>query len=461
MPENRGQIGVLGAAAIGVGGMVGGGIFAVLGTAVDLAGGATPIAFLLAGAVALVTAYSYAKLSVSIPNEGGTVAFLDEAFGIDLATGSVNLILWLSYLVTIALYASAFGAYGTALLGSQEPAWIRHAIMSGGILLPATINLLNTDLISRAETAIVVVKLVLLAVVVAAGASQVDAARLAPSTWPGPLPLVAGGMVIFVAYEGFELIANVAKDVRDPERTLPRAFIGSVVFVIALYAAVAVVTVGSVAPAVITRAEDYALAEAARPALGHPGFVLVSISALLATFSAINATLYGDARLGYLLAKDGELPKPLEKKAWGRPVEGVLITTGLSLLLANLVDLTAIAILGSAGFLLIFTAVNAAAWKLAGRIGARRVVAGVGIVACLGALAALLYHTYEDAPASLWTLFAFVVAAMIFEILYPRWSGRGLHPGNRASGQGIGSSPKPPGESRGSSLKKDSRGEKT
>ena len=428
MSKDHGEIGVLGAAAIGVGGMVGGGIFAVLGTAVGMAGGATPFAFLLAGFVALITSYSYAKLSVAIPIEGGTVAFLDEAFGVDLATGSVNLLLWLSYLVTIALYASAFGAYGAALLGPDTPVWVRHAIMSGGILLPAAINLLNADLISRAETVIVVIKLLLLGVVVAAGASQVDTARLSPSTWPGLMPLVAGGMVIFVAYEGFELIANTADDVRDPERTLPLAFIGSVVFVIVLYIAVAAVTVGSVAPNVIAKAEDYALAEAARPSLGQSGFVLVSISALLATFSAINATLYGDARLGYLLAKDGELPDPLEKKAWGRPVDGVLITAGLSLLLANLVDLTSIAILGSAGFLLIFAAVNTSAWKLAERISARRFVAVAGIVACLGALGALLFHTYYDAPTSLWTLFAFIVTAILFETLYPRWSGRGLRP---------------------------------
>ena len=127
-------MGVIGAIAIGIGGMVGGGIFAVLGTAVSLAGGGTPFAFLVAGFVALLTAYAYAKLSVKYPSAGGTVVFLDRAFGIDLATGSLNLMLWLSYLVTIALYASAFGSYGATFFPHAAP-WLKHILLSVGILL--------------------------------------------------------------------------------------------------------------------------------------------------------------------------------------------------------------------------------------------------------------------------------------------------------------------------------------
>jgi amino acid transporter len=106
------KIGYWSVVSIGIGGMVGGGIFAVLGLAVLLAHGGTPIAFLIAGIVSLVTSYSYAKLSVRFPSEGGTVVFLDRAFGVDLFTGSMNSLLWLSYVVMLALYAYAFGSYG-------------------------------------------------------------------------------------------------------------------------------------------------------------------------------------------------------------------------------------------------------------------------------------------------------------------------------------------------------------
>jgi hypothetical protein len=142
-------------------------------------------------------------------------------------------------------------------------------------------------------------------------------------------------MIIFLAYEGFELIANTAHDVRDVARTLPRAYYTAVRFVIALYVLVALVTVGNLAVDKIVAAKDYALAEAARPFLGQTGFTLVAIAAMLSTASAINATLYGAARLSYCIARDGELPAMLERKVRGEPVGGLLITAGLTLFVAN------------------------------------------------------------------------------------------------------------------------------
>ncbi len=432
-PTRARGIGVIGAAAIGVGGMVGGGIFAVLGTAVGLAGGGTPVAFAAAGVVALLTSYSYVKLSVRYPSSGGTIVFLDRAFGVDLVTGVLNLVLWLSYLVTIALYASAFGSYGSTFF-DDAPTWLRHALVSAAIVVPAAINSVDATIVSKSETFVVAVKLALLALVIGAGASAVDPSRLAPETWASPLSLLVGGMVIFVAYEGFELIANAAEDVRDPARTLPRAYYLCVGFVVVLYVLVAVVTVGSVDAATIDRAKDYALAEAAKPSLGQAGFVLVSVSALLATFSAINATVYGNARLGYSLAKDGELPRVLARESRGLPIDGIAATTVIALLIANFVDLDAIAILGSAGFLLIFTAVNASCVKLAKDANASRVVAALATIACAGALVALLAHTYEDSPRALGIFAGLVAFAVAFELTYRKVSGRRFDALSRAGG---------------------------
>ncbi|RCS49341.1 amino acid permease [Bremerella cremea] len=417
------KIGVLGAAAIGIGGMVGGGIFAVLGTAVALAGGGTPVAFLLAGAIALLTSYSYARLSVTFPSAGGTLVFLDRAFGVNLLTGTLNTTLWLSYLVTIALYAAAFGSYAATFFSDASPL-LKHILASVAILAPAAINLLNSDIISKSETIVVVIKLSLLALVIAAGVTHIDPERLQPSTWADPLSLVMGGMVIFVAYEGFELIANAAEDVKNPTQTLPRAYLGCVAFVVLLYVLVSIVTVGSVSPDKIAQAKDYALAAAAKPSLGNTGFVLVSISALLATFSAINATIYGNARLGFSLAKDGDLPKLLENRVWNRPVAGVLLTSGLSLLLVNLIDLQAIAILGSAGFLVIFAFVNMAAFRLANETQANRWIVALAAIACLAALAALLLNTYQTDPKALFVFGGLLVSATLFELIYPRFAKR-------------------------------------
>jgi amino acid transporter len=420
-------VGLFGAMAIGIGGMVGGGIFAVLGEAVTLAHGATVIAFLVAGVIALLTSYSYAHLSVHYQGHGGTVAFIDAAFGIDLATGSINLMLWLSYLVTIALYAVAFGSYALTFFHGPEPSWLRHMLISTAIVLPLVINLFNVEVVSRAETLIVVLKLLLLAAVIIAGLPHIQASHFAASTWGNGLTVVAAGMVIFVAYEGFELIANAAGDMRTPALTLPRAFYGSVVLVIILYCLVAAVTVGTVSESEIVAAKDYALAAAARPAMGDLGFTLVGISALLATFSAINATIYGNARLGYKLATDRELPQILEHKAWNEPVSGVLIVGLLSLLIANLIDLAAIAILASAGFLLIFAITNAAASHLAREIGCSRWLPMLASLACLAALLVLIGESYLDDPKALWIFIIFLLVSVLFEWLYSHVLARPLH----------------------------------
>ncbi len=415
-------IGLLGAMAIGIGGMVGGGIFAVLGEAIALAHGATPVAFAVGGLVALLTAWSYTRLTLRFPSQGGTVTFVDKAFGSGLLTGSLNALLWLSYLVTMSMYAVAFGDYGRTVFGPSAPWWVLHALVTFAIVLPVLLNLLDASIVGESETLIVVLKLAMLAIVIGSGFLSVDGGRVAPSTWGDPWSIVAAGMVVFVAYEGFELIANAAGDMRQPKKTIPWAYFGSVGLVVGLYVAVAVVTLGNVAESRIAQVQEYALAEAARPNLGQFGFYLVVGSALLATFSAINATIYGSARLGFSLARDRELPEILAKKAWNEPL-GVLVVGALTLLVANLVPLRSISILASAGFLLVFAVVNAAAWRLASDTGGGRTLPALGTFACAGALATLLVKTGHDDPTSLGAFSAAIAACFVFELLYGRARG--------------------------------------
>jgi amino acid transporter len=412
------KLGLWAVVAIGVGGMVGGGIFAVLGLAVQLAHGGTPVAFGLAGGVALLTTYSYAKLSIAYPSRGGTVTFLDRAFGAGMFTGSLNVLLWLSYVVMLSLYAYAFGSYGATFLPTNWHGIGKHALISGSVITISWLNLLSAGLIGKAEDWIVGLKVAILLLFIATGLSGVTVSQIAPGSWSPPLQLAAGGMIIFLAYEGFELIANTAHDVRNPEKTLPRAYYLAVGFVIGLYILVALVTVGNLPVDKIVAAKDYALAQAALPFLGPGGFTLIAVAALLSTASAINATLYGASRLSYCIARDGELPAALEEKVWGQPVEGLLITTGLTLFVANSFDLSSISTMGSAGFLLIFAAVNTANALHAPMTNSRRWVSAAGAVACLAALAALIWQTMMSAPAQLWVLAAMVALAVLIEGSY-------------------------------------------
>jgi len=413
------KVGVLGAIAIGVGGMVGGGIFAVLGEAVSLAHSATTYAFLVAGIVALFTSYSYAKLSVAYQSRGGTVTFIDKAFGHNLLSGSANLMLWLSYLVTISLYAVAFASYGSTFF-TDKTELLKHILISVAIIFPAIINLVSASFVSKSETVIVVIKVILLVVIIISGASYVDSSRLTLSANFDPLSTVVAGMIIFVAYEGFELIANAAEEIENPEKNLPRAFYGSVIFVILLYILIAIISVGTVPETELLAAKDYALAIAAKPALGQVGFTIVAVAALLATFSAINATIYGNARLGYIVAIEGELPKILTREKREIPFMGVVTTVLLSLILANSIDLNAIAIIGSASFLLIFFIVNVSAFKLRKEIGADTFIVILSSILTFLALVTLLYHTYSSNFRAIVVFLLFVIFSIVFELLYGR-----------------------------------------
>ncbi len=416
--SNGESIGLFGATSIGIGGMVGGGIFAVLGVAAVQARGATPLAFLFGGVIAGLTAYSYSGLSVRYRSAGGTVAFVDRVFGVSQITGSLNIVLWAGYIATTALYANAFGNYAATLFtggGSPDPLLLRVLILIG-VGAPWAINLTNAGLVARSEGVVVAIKMIVLLVVVAAGVPTMSVERLAVSTWPSPLGIIAAGMLIFVAYEGFELIANSSDDVRTPGKTLPRAFALSVGLVVLLYIAISAVVVGSLSPDKIKATADFALAEAASTSLGRFGFILVAVSAVLATFSAINATLYGAARLSYTIASEGELPQILERRTWRQPM-GLHITTLAGLAIAVGLPLDAISGLSSAIFLIVFAVVNVAAVRKASRwLG--KSLSGLGAVGCAASLVVLLSRSVSDQPEVIWALSGMLVGALGLEHLY-------------------------------------------
>ena len=165
--------------------------------------------------------------------------------------------------------------------------------------------------------------------------------------------------MLFIGYEGFGLVTNAAGDMRDPRKLLPRALYTSVILVIVLYLAVSLTVSGNLSDAEIERAKDYALAQAARPFLGEFGFRLIAIAALFSTASAINATLFGSANVCYMIARDGELPRDLSRTEWRGATNGLLLTAALVVLVMLAFDLSGIAMMGSAAFLLIYAAVNA------------------------------------------------------------------------------------------------------
>ena len=428
--SEQAKLGTFSTLSIGIGGMVGGGIFAVTGLTVQITKGAAPIAFLIAGIVALFTSYSYLKLTLRFPGEGGTVEFLNRAFGGGIVTGAANILLLLSYVVLLAIYAYAFGSYGASFFPEEERGLWLHILISGVIVGLVVVSVFGDRLVVRSENFFNAVKMLLLAAFVVIGLlTPMEWSRLGPENFVTPLGLVAGAMLIFLNYEGFELIANASKDVADPRRSLPIAYIGGVLIVIAIYVLIVMVVVGHLSFTEVAKVSDTALSVAAQDVIGRTGYVAIAIAALMATSSAINATFYSTGRLAYIVAKTGELPTELERSIRGQHFEGTLITAALALLIANLVPLEAIATMGSAGFLLLFMAVNIANVRLARDTGSRAWISGLAALSTGIALIVLCVEVEEN-PATrnhLWILVGMILVSAGIEFAYRRFTGRSIH----------------------------------
>lgn len=419
------KIGFVEAFSIGVGGMVGGGIFAVLGLTIELSKGAAPIAFTIAGVIALVTAYSYVKLSLRYPSEGGTIEFITQAFGNGLFSSLVNTLMLVSYVIMIALYAYAFGSYGSALITGGDVTWLHNALAAGVIVFFTVINLLGAFMTGKTEDIMVFIKLAILLLFAGVGWLSIDWQHLAPQQWMPFKSVAAGGLIIFLAYEGFELIANTARDVKEPEKNLPKAYYAAVIFVIILYVSIALVAVGNLSFEEARIAQDYVLAKAAEPFFGQVGFVFIGVAALLSTASAINATIYGGGRTSYLIAKLGEIPSRFQTKL-KNGYEGMVIMALLGIIFTVSFDLDNISIAGSLGFLIVFMLVNFANFKLYKESGGNRLISGFGSMLCAAAIIVLIGYNALHAPQSLVTSVVVIGVTGIVSFLYSRFSSRGL-----------------------------------
>ena len=420
------QIGLLEAFSIGVGGMVGGGIFAVLGLTIELSNGAAPIAFLIAGLLALITAYSYVKLSLRYPSEGGTIEFIVQAFGNGLFSSFINTLMLISYVIMLSLYAYAFGSYGSALIMGENVKWVQDILAVGVIVLFTFINLLGALLTGKAETIMVFIKIIILLILVVTGFFTIDITKVYYTNWMPMSSVVVGGFMIFLAYEGFELIANTARDIKNPESTLPKAYYGSVVFVIILYILIASVTVGNVTIKEVHESKEFILAIVAEPFFGHFGFVLVAVAALLSTASAINATIYGSGRTSYIIAKFGEIPHSFEKKI-KNGYEGMIIIGLLGIIFAISFNLENISVAGSLGFLIIFSLVNLANFRLRDETKASSFLTISGFILSLGAAITLVVYNFIHNFQSLITSLIVILVVAIFSIIYNKFKKNDIH----------------------------------
>ena len=287
-----------------------------------------------------------------------------------MLAGGLNLFMWAGYIISLALYATAFGSYAATFVTTTPSPLLVKSLAVGAVLLLTVVNAFGAEFMGRSETLIVAVKVAILVLFAGVGLWFIRPGNLSPELWPAAKSILFGAGVLFIGYEGFGLVTNAAGDMRNPaddaaagavhqrdpgDRHLPRRG-------------------GDRHRQSHERrdraARDYALAEAAKPFLGEFGFRLIAIAALFSTASAINATLFGSANVCYMIAKDGELPVGLSRTEWKQPTGGLLLTAALVIVVTLAFDLSGIAMMGSAAFLLVYAAVNAGHLRVLRQTGA-------------------------------------------------------------------------------------------
>jgi len=407
--------------AMGIGGMVGGGIFSVLGLAIAQAGHAAPIAFALGGVIAMLTGLSYARLGLVFQSSGGSFTFLEHAFSNRNVAAIGGWLLLVGYVGTMALYAYTFGVYGSAMLGDNSGVTAMHHLLETLVLMTFLgVNLYGVKASGTSELFIVIIKVIILFLFAVIGLFYVKSDHLLPVFNNGYDGVLMGAALIFVAYEGFELIPNAINEMENPERNLKPAIVWSIAITIVIYVLVSIVAVGNLLPEEIIKYNEYALAVAAKPFLGQAGFLLIGLAALFSTASAINATMFGTARLGMIMSTKQALPVAFgfRRKQNDIPWVSLVTITLATIVFVNLTDLTIISSFASSSFLLIFAIINLSAWRLRHKIGGNVLLPLSGMLLSLLSWLALMVYLWQTNRSSILWIALIYLVVVLAELLF-------------------------------------------
>ncbi|MFB6344552.1 MAG: amino acid permease [bacterium] len=443
-------LGLFEATMIGVGAMIGAGIFVLTGLAAGNAGPAALFAFGLNGVVTLFTALSYAELASAIPEAGGGYSFVKKVMPNTIAFMS-GWMLWFAYVVACSLYAKGFGSYFVEFFDRYVPSVINPLLNVIGheltvVLLTVTIgglfvgiNILGSHASGQTENVMTIAKIVILSIFILYGLRAIyfDPRQTYENFTP-LLPLGVGGVVsamglTFIAFEGYDLIATVSEEVIEPEETIPKAILYSLGITIAIYLLVVFVSIGAVPPEdgvptwkMLGNYGEIGIVRAAGSFMPRFGVILVLGGGVFATLSALNATILASSRVAFSMGRDWMLPNVLSKIHSSRrtPVAAILVSGVLFLTMAVFFPLETIGTASSLLFLLTFGFVNYALIRYRNRhqgetpsfqVPFYPLTPILGLLTCLGLAGFQLYH----APAaSLISVFWIVLGYGIYQVFF-------------------------------------------
>jgi amino acid transporter len=416
---------VWGVSALGVGSMVGAGIFTLLGEAALMTGRDVYLSFAVGGTIALLSGYSYARLAARFPGPGGIMEYFDRAFPWRTLAGGLSILFLVSLVIALTMISKTFGAYaGRLALGDASSPLAADAFASAIVIAVVLINMAGSGLVSHVEELLVGFKLIILAGLMLVGLWALDPKMLAGEPEVPTTALFASVGLTFFAYAGYGIMANASGYVTDPARTVPRAIFIAIGVVATLYIGLSVVVQGHLPAAHLYQYKHTAIAQAAHLLFGTPGFVIVSVAALLATTSALNASLFSGLQISKAMASRGELPATFGRAAWREGTHGLVWATALVLVLINLIDLTAICHIAGAAALILYLGVFAAHWRLHAEAGGSRLLIVLGVALMAVVLVAQVIHLWTARPDVLVFTAAAVLGSLAIEWLILRRGGR-------------------------------------
>jgi amino acid transporter len=387
--------------AIALGGMVGGGIFTILGISVSMIGNLTPIAIIIGGLIASLAAYSYVKLGLYYRDEGATYSFYKRTYPTShFKASAIGWFIIFGYISTLALYAYTFSSCAISSTDFADNIWIRKAIAIGVIWIFALINIWSVNGMGKIEDLMVYTKLIVLTIISVVlmqngttdfGTFIDNMAMDAQNSSVFSILIVAS--LTFVAYEGFQLVIHAMDEMSNPEKNIPRAIYSAIVLTIIIYVVISWGALFAIPTEDIIRDKEDALAAGAGIILGSLGTNLVILGAILATSSAIIGTIFGSSRLMSVIAKDGYFPDWLSKRKNKNPQNAIIAMACMSCILIIIGGLELILEFGSITFLLVSLLTAVANYKIRVKTNSSKFLTALAIVGLgIGGILILYYE---------------------------------------------------------------------
>lgn len=389
------DMGLISVTAMGIGSVVGAGIFALLGEVILQAGNLSYYSFIIAGIAAMFSGYSYAKLSGKYPDSGGLTDYFKIAFKSRAVSGTFTLIYYITSFVSISMLAKSFGIYACKFLhdAAMEPVCVNY-FASGIIIALAILNMMGADKVGNAETLMVAFKFFVLLSLIAGAFIELDVRSDKVDFMPTPTAFLGSIGITFFAYAGYGIITNAAADVKNPKFTIAAAIYLTIIIVALLYTSLAYIILKYIPEADLTANADTAITIVAEKLFGKWGYGIMFAAAIIAFISGISATYFSVFRISYALAEQKIMPKIYHKRFWEHGTYGNALSVAVLTLATIYFDFNSIVNLASGAYLVSYLAVFAASWVLRRETGASPVLILLGSALMVFILVMFLANIY-------------------------------------------------------------------